>query len=82
LHPIILLNTLFSNTLSICPYLDVRDQVSHPQKTTGKILVTRIFILYVFRQEMRGRKVLNGMVIIFPRIRSYIILFMSATFTC
>ena len=36
LNPNILLNALFSNTLSLCPYLNVSDQVSHPYKTTGK----------------------------------------------
>jgi hypothetical protein len=35
LGPNILLNTLFSNTLSLCSSLSVRDQVSHPYKTTG-----------------------------------------------
>jgi hypothetical protein len=35
----ILLSTLFSNTLSICYSLRVRDQVSHPYRTTGKIVV-------------------------------------------
>ena len=34
LGPNILLNTLFSNTLSLCSSLNVRDQVSHPQQTT------------------------------------------------
>ena len=34
----ILLNTLFSNTLSLRSSL-VSDQVSHPHKTTGKIIV-------------------------------------------
>jgi polysaccharide pyruvyl transferase WcaK-like protein len=34
-----LLNTLFSNTLSLCSPLNVRDQVSHPYRTTGKIIV-------------------------------------------
>jgi hypothetical protein len=34
----ILLNTLFSNTLSLFPSLNVRDQVSHPYRTTGKII--------------------------------------------
>ena len=29
---------LFSNTISLCSSLTVGDQVSHPQKTTGKIL--------------------------------------------
>jgi hypothetical protein len=43
--PNILLRTLFSNTLSLCSYLSVRDQVSHPYRTTGKIIV-----LYRVRQ--------------------------------
>jgi hypothetical protein len=36
LGPNILLSTLFSNTLSLCSSLSVRDHVSHPYKTTGK----------------------------------------------
>jgi hypothetical protein len=35
----ILLNTLFSNTLSLSSSLSVRDKVSHPYRTTGKIIV-------------------------------------------
>jgi hypothetical protein len=34
LGPNILLRTLFSNTLSLCSFLNMRDQVSHPYKTT------------------------------------------------
>jgi hypothetical protein len=34
--PNILLNTLFSNTLSLCSYREVRDKVSHSYRTTGK----------------------------------------------
>jgi hypothetical protein len=34
--PKILLRTLFSNTLSLCSSLSVRDQVSHPYKTTDR----------------------------------------------
>jgi hypothetical protein len=41
--PNILLNTLFSNTLSLCSSLNVRDQVSHPHTTTEKIIVFFIF---------------------------------------
>jgi len=37
--PNILLNTLFSNTPSLRSSLSVSDQVSHPYKTTGNILV-------------------------------------------
>jgi hypothetical protein len=32
------LSTLFSNTLSLCSSLNVRDQVSHSNRTTGKII--------------------------------------------
>ena len=39
LGPNILLNTLFSNTLSLGSSFNVSDQVSHPYKTTGKIIV-------------------------------------------
>jgi hypothetical protein len=31
---------MFSNTLSFLSSLNVSDQVSHPYKTTGKIIVT------------------------------------------
>jgi hypothetical protein len=37
--PIILLSTLFSNTFSPYYSLNIRDQVSHPQKTAGKITI-------------------------------------------
>jgi hypothetical protein len=37
-----LLRTLFSNTLSLCSSLNVRDQVSQPYKTTGRIMVLYI----------------------------------------
>jgi hypothetical protein len=37
LGPNILLNSLFSKTLSLCSSLKVIDQVSHPYSTTGKI---------------------------------------------
>jgi len=44
LGPNILLNTMFSNTLSFLSSRNIRDQVSHPYKTTGKILVLYIWI--------------------------------------
>jgi hypothetical protein len=47
--PIILLRTPFSNTLSLCSSLNVRDQVSHPYKTTGIIMVLYIYIyIYIY----------------------------------
>jgi hypothetical protein len=39
----ILLSTLFSNSLSLCPSLNVRDQVSHPYRATSKIILLYIF---------------------------------------
>jgi len=40
----IFLSTLFSNNLSLCSFLNVGDQVPHPYKTTGKIIVPNILI--------------------------------------
>ena len=45
LGPNILLNTMFSNTLSFLSSRNVSDQASHPYKTTGKIIVLRVYIL-------------------------------------
>jgi len=44
LSPNILLSTLLSNTLSLRSSLNVSNQVSHPYKTTGKIIVLYILI--------------------------------------
>jgi hypothetical protein len=46
-------NTLFSKILSLCSSFKVRDQVSHPYDTTGKITVLHILICRFFdmRQE-------------------------------
>ena len=43
LGPNILLNTLFSNTLSLRSSLNVNDQISHLYKTTGKIIFLYFF---------------------------------------
>jgi hypothetical protein len=48
LGPNILLNTLFSKTLSLCSSFKVRDQVSHPHSTTDKITVLYILIFSFF----------------------------------
>ena len=40
LGPSILLRTLFHNACRLCSSFHVRDQVSHPYKTTGKIIVS------------------------------------------
>jgi hypothetical protein len=38
LGPDVFLETLFSNTLNLSPYLNVWNQVLHPYETTGKII--------------------------------------------
>jgi hypothetical protein len=35
---------LFSNTLSLYSPLNVRDQVLHPDRTTGKIIVVHAYL--------------------------------------
>jgi len=47
LGPNILLSTLLSNTLSLCSSLNMKDHVSHPYKTIGKIMVLYIWIIIV-----------------------------------
>ena len=39
LDPIIFLSVLFLNILHICPYLNKRDQISHPCDTADESLV-------------------------------------------
>jgi hypothetical protein len=53
--PNILLNTLFSNTLSLCSSLNVRDQVSHPFRTTGKIMVVYILIFMLLDSRRKDK---------------------------
>jgi hypothetical protein len=50
LGPNILLSTPFSKTLSLCSSLKVREQVSHPYSTTGKITV--LYILIFIHMDM------------------------------
>ena len=45
LGPNIVLNTLFSDTLSLCSSLSVSDHVSHPYKTAGKIIVLYTWLI-------------------------------------
>jgi hypothetical protein len=53
LHPNILLSTPFSNTLSLCSSVNVRDQVSHQNHRQNYSFVYSNF--YVFKQTRRQK---------------------------
>jgi hypothetical protein len=48
-----ILNTLFSDTLSLCSSLDVRDQISHSYRTIGKIIVLYFLIFSTMSNRIR-----------------------------
>jgi hypothetical protein len=50
-----LLRTLFSNTASLSSSLNMRDQVSHPYKTTGRIMVFYV-LTFTFPDKRREDK--------------------------
>jgi hypothetical protein len=80
--PNILLSNLFSNTHSPCSSLNIRDQVSHSYRTTGKVIVLNILIFYVFRQQTRRQKVLDWMVTCITRIQSPLNFLTNQIFSC
>jgi hypothetical protein len=50
LDPNIPLSTLLSNILSLRSSLNVSDQVSHPYKTTGRIIVLYVLIFKLIKE--------------------------------
>ena len=56
LGPNILLNTLFSNTLSLRSSLNMSDQVPHPYKTTGKIIVPYILHFIFLNSNLEDKR--------------------------
>jgi hypothetical protein len=51
-----ILKTLLSKSLSLCSSFKVRDQVSHPYSTTGKITVLYILIFRFFDMRREERR--------------------------
>jgi hypothetical protein len=81
LGPNILLKTLFSNSHNLRSSLNVRDQVSHPYKTTGRIMVLCI-LTFKFLDSRGEDKRLHRMVASLPRIESALNLFVHGVFVC
>jgi hypothetical protein len=74
----IFLSTLFWNTLSLFSAVNMADQVSHPLKTTSKIIVLHISVfmsLYNKRNEKGfGAEWLLGVLVLLKSFRNIVVL--------
>ena len=77
LGPNILLNTLFSYILNLRSFLSVSGQVSHPYKTTGKIMVLYILIFKFLGSKLEETKILHRMMASIPWLQSALNLFLN-----
>ena len=80
LGPNILPSTLLSNILSLRSSLTVSDQVSHPYKTTGKIIV--MYILICKFLDSWKTKILYQMIASIPWLQSALNFFLNRIFIC
>jgi len=55
-HFLPLLSTLFSHTLNLWSSLTVRDQVSHPYKTTGNIIIVYILTFKILDRRQKDKR--------------------------
>ena len=68
LGPNIFLNTLFSNALSFLSSCNVSDQVSHPYKTTGKIIALYILIFKFLDSNLEDKRFCTKYIYIYIRV--------------
>jgi hypothetical protein len=79
--PDILLRTMFSDTLRLCPPLNMRDHVSRPYVTTGRIMVLYV-LTFTFLVSCRKENDSQPMVAIIYWILSALYLFFHAVLIC